>query len=142
MIHWKTMYMWSIRINKRWIYFRYTYSVSSTAFDIDVLCNKNNNDNPLAMAFSSHLASSNAYPPMFVRRFEQVLYESDIGQDSICRENLKGMAIVKFQLASQIIQRIKKTKRVSFSDHLSNFGKLYSVSSFCDYWTGCRGETF
>ena len=76
-------------INKKCIYFRYTYSVSSTAFDIDVLCNKNNNDNPLAMAFSSHLASSNAYPPMFVRRFEQAVYESDIGQDSICREKFQ-----------------------------------------------------
>ena len=89
------------------------------------MCNKNNKDDQLAQALSSSLgADPNAYPPMFIRRFEQVVYGKDIGEESICRENLKGMAIVKFQLASQIISRIKKTKRVSFSDHLSNFGKL------------------
>ena len=105
---------------------RYTYSVSSTAFDIEVLCNKNNRDNPLAQAFSSSLGSSpNAYPPMFIRRFEQVVYGRDIGEESICKENLKGMAIVKFQIASQIISKIKKTKRVSFSDQLSNIGKYF-----------------
>ena len=104
---------------------RYSYSVSSTAFDINVLCNKNNKDDQLAQAFSFSLGKdSNAYPPMFIRRFEQVVYGKDIGEESICRENLKGMAIVKFQLASQIISRIKKTKRVSFSDHVSNVGKL------------------
>ena len=113
---------------------RYTYSVSSTAFDIEVLCNKNNRDNPLAQAFSSSLGKSpNAYPPMFIRRFEQVVDGRDIGEESICRENLKGMAIVKFQIASQIISKIKKTKRVSFSDQLSNIGKYFQKNIYCQH---------
>ena len=109
-------------------FFRYSYSVSSTAFDSDVLCNKKNRDNQLAQAFTDYLGldevrHGHAHPPLFIRRFEQVVYGKDIGDESICRENLKGLAIVKFQLASEIISRITKTKRVSFSDHLSNIGK-------------------
>ena len=104
-------------------FLRYSYSVSSTAFDIDVLCDKNSND-PLAQSFYFSLGKNpNAYPPIFIRRFEQVVYGKEINLDDICKENLKGMAIVKFQLASQIITRIKKTKRVTFSEHVSNIGK-------------------
>ena len=104
---------------------RYSYSVSSIPFDIDVLCNKNN-DEPLAKALHFSLGEDpNAYPPKFIRRFEQVVYGKDIGDEEICKDNLKGMAIVKFQLASKVITRIKKTKRVSFSDHVSNIGKTF-----------------
>ena len=111
---------------KRNFSIRYTYSVSSTAFDIDILCNKNNDD-PLAKSFYNALGNNpNAYPPLFIRRFEQVVNGKDVSFEDICRENLKGMAIVKFQLASQIISRIKKTKRVSFSDQLSNIGKFFN----------------
>ena len=67
----------------------------------------------------------NAYPPKFIRRFEQVVNSKEINDEDICRDNLKGVAIVKFQLANQIITRIKKTKRVSFSDQLSNLGKFF-----------------
>ena len=92
-------------------------------FDIDVLCNENN-DEPLAKALHTSLGENpNANPPLFIRRFEQVVYGKDIGSEEICKENLKGMAIVKFQLASKVITRIKMTKRVSFSDHVSNIGK-------------------
>ena len=104
---------------------RYSYSVSSIPFDIDVLCNKNNNE-PLAKALHSSLGEDlSSNPPKFIRRFEQVVYRKDIGDEEICKDNLKGMAIVKFQLASKVITRIKKTKRVSFSDHVSNIGKTF-----------------
>ena len=94
-------------------------------FDIDVLCNENN-DEPLAKALYTSLGENhNANPPLFIRRFEQVVYGKDIGSEEICKDNLKGMAIVKFQLASKVITRIKKTKRVSFSDHVSNIGKTF-----------------
>ena len=90
-----------------------------------MLCNENNRENQLAQAFIDYLGLdlNNANPPLFIRRFEQVVYGKDIGDESICKENLKRMAIVKFQLASEIISRITKTKRVSFSDHVSNIGK-------------------
>ena len=87
------------------------------------LCNKNDKES----LFSLLGESDNAYPPIFIRRFEQAVYGKDINYDEICRQNLKGMAIVKFQLSSQIIQRIKKTKRVSFSDHISNIGMFLLI---------------
>ena len=91
--------------------------------DIDELCDKNNKDSLYSLLGKSY----NAYPPMFIRRFQQVVYGRDIDYVEICKENLKGMAIVKFQIASQIVQRIKKTKRVSFSDHISNIGKFLFI---------------
>ena len=117
---------------------RYAYSVSSTAFDPIVLCNPNNKDS-LAQALNQYLGKNDmAYPPKFIRRFEQVVYDRDIGEDKICQENLKGMAIVKFQLASQIITRIKKTQRVTFADQLSNIGKLLSFCISCVNFTALK----
>ena len=92
-------------------------------FDIDVIFNEKN-DKPLAKALYTSLGENpNANPPLFIRRFEQVVYGKDIGSEEICKDNLKGMAIVKFQFLSKVITRNKKTKRVSFFDHVSNIGK-------------------
>ena len=104
-------------------FYRYFYSVSSTVMDSEELCNYKNEKDLYSLLGKSDLA----YPPKFIRTFEQVVYGYDIGYDEICKQNLKGMAIVKFQLASKIIQRIKKTKRVSFSDHISNIGKFLLI---------------
>jgi hypothetical protein len=95
---------------------RYPYSVSSTALDVEAMCSKGS---PYEDVLSGSLTS---LPPMFIRRYEQVVRGYDIGDDEICKKNLKGIAIVKFQLANQIITRIRKTERVTFSDQLSNIG--------------------
>ena len=101
---------------------RYSYSVSSTAFDSEALCHPKNPD-PLAQAIFRDLGKKATRPPRFIRRYEQVVYGNKIGDKEICMENLKGVAIVKFQLAGQQITRIKKTKRVTFSESLSNIGR-------------------
>ena len=81
--------------------------------------------NSLEYALKQYLGESDdAMPPKFIRRFEQVAFKEDIGKDAICRRNLKNIAIVKFQLASPLITRIKKKQRVSFADMLSNMGKF------------------
>ena len=81
--------------------------------------------NSLEYALQQYLGDNdNAMPPKFIRRFEQVVFNEDIGNDAICRRNLKNIAIVKFQLASPLITRIKKKQRVSFSDMVSSLGKL------------------
>ena len=98
---------------------RYAYSVSSTAIDSEALCK----DDHYRAFWSS---GKTGYPPKFIRRYEQVLYNKEIGEDDICIQNTKRLAIVKFQIANQIITRIKKTKRVTFADTLSNVGKMFS----------------
>ena len=98
---------------------RYAYSVSSTAIDSEALCK----DDHYRAFWSS---GKTGYPPKFIRRYEQVLYNKEIGEDDICIQNTKRLAIVKFQIANQIITRIKKTKRVTFADTLSNVGMYYT----------------
>ena len=96
---------------------KYAYSVSSTIIDAEAMCKDSQ--------YKKYLSSNkNGYPPMFIRRYEQVIYGKDIDNDAICIENTKKLAIVKFQITSQIITRIKKSMRVSFADTLSNIGKM------------------
>jgi hypothetical protein len=104
---------------------RYSYSVSSTALDVEAMCNR---DSFYQDELSGYLTS---FPPMFIRRYEQVVRGYDIGEEAICKKNLKGIAIVKFQLANQIITRIRKTERVTFSDQLSNIGNKSQFATVC-----------
>ena len=96
---------------------KYTYSASSILFDAKALCKDDR--------YRGYWTSGKfGFPPKFIRRYEQVLYGKEIGEDTICIENTKKLAIVKFQITSQIITRIKKSMRVSFADTLSNIGKM------------------
>ena len=48
--------------------------------DIDELCDKNNKESLYSLLGKSH----NAYPPMFIRRFQQVVHGRDIDYVEIC----------------------------------------------------------
>ena len=62
-------------------------------------------------------------PPPFMRRYQQVVYGVDIGTKEICKKNLKtGVAVVKFQLATQSVTQIEKKLRYSNADYISNLG--------------------
>ena len=50
------------------------------------------------------------------------MYGQDINDIDICINNTRKLAIVKFQIATQIINRIKKQVRVTTADILSNIG--------------------
>ena len=62
-------------------------------------------------------------PPMFIRRYEQIDHGKDISDVDICLDRLKNMAVVNFQIGSEIMQRIKRSQRVTFADTLSNIGE-------------------
>ena len=96
---------------------RYSYSVSSTAINAEALCKDKS-------YFGYWNSGKIGYPPKFIRRYEQVVNGKDISEDEICIENTKKMAIVKFQIANEIITRIKKTQRVTNADLLSNIGNF------------------
>ncbi len=95
---------------------RYSYSYSSTTLDAKRFCNDDNN------GLVAALSNDHAWPPKFIRRFEQITRGYDISEEVICEKNMKGIAIVKFQLASNVVNRIKKTFRVSYADQLSSIG--------------------
>ena len=59
-----------------------------------------------------------------MRRYQQVVYGVNIGKDQICKNNMKtGIAVVKFQLATQTVTQIEKKLRYSEADIISNLGK-------------------
>ena len=92
----------------------YDYSVSSTLIDAESLCDNNEIED---------FWDQGLFPTKFVGIYEQIVYGKDIGTATKCIENTKKIAIVKFQIASKIITRIKRTQYVTFAGTLSNIGK-------------------
>ena len=108
------------------MHLRYSYSVSSTVLDIDSICQKNQKDQDPFYAgwYEDFSDEARALPPSFIRRYQQVVYGVNIGKDQICRNNMKtGIAVVKFQLATQTVTQIEKKLRYSQADIISNLGK-------------------
>ena len=112
---------------------QYSYSISSTVLDVESFCEdfketkgmENSISRILGGDFGTTFEIPVIYPPKFINRFEQIMYDKDIKNDAMCKERLKEMGIVRFQLATEIATRIKKTQRVTFTDQLSNIGILY-----------------
>ena len=62
------------------------------------------------------------------------MYGQDINDVDICINNTRKLAIVKFQIATQIINRIKKQQRVTNADIISNIGmKIYCIKTNYTY---------
>ena len=98
---------------------RYTYSLHANKINAEELCSKKE-----YLSFMS--SGTKGYPPKFIRRYEQIVYGKDIGNDVLCQNRTRNMAIVRFQIADQIITRIKKTQRMTFADFVSNIGMLHT----------------
>ena len=102
---------------------RYTYSLHTNKINAEELCSKKE-----YLTFMS--SGTTGYPPKFIRRYEQIVYGKDIGDDVLCQNRTRNMAIVRFQIADQIITRIKKTQRMTFADFVSNIGTLHIKNHF------------
>ena len=100
--------------------------MSSTVLDTDAICKDNQFDlDPFyASWYDDFSDEARALPPTFMRRYQQVVYGVNIGKDQICKNNMKtGIAVVKFQLATQTVTQIEKKLRYSEADIISNLGK-------------------
>ena len=122
---------------------RYSFSVYSTRIDADVLCS--NDQFRKALQYGTHLSKNQPYgyfamPPMFIRRYEQIVQEKDIGHMNMCLERVKNLAIVNFQIESPFFTRIKRTQRVSFADTLSNIGRY--LSTYYKYFLKIKKITY
>lgn len=96
---------------------RYSYSVSSTALDIDTLCKKNSDTEKFFGEAEYTL------PKQFMRYYLQRAEDLNINTGDMCKAKMKKVAMVQFQLASQIVTQIKRDIRVTFADSISNFGE-------------------
>ena len=57
--------------------------------------------------------------------------DTDIGREEICNRNMKiGVAVVRFQLATETVTQIEKKLRYSVADYLSNIGEYFNESQF------------
>ena len=102
---------------------RYSSSIDTTYLDPELICSNKE--------YSKFLSNGNTgYPPKFILHFKNLMYNKDMGYDTICIERTKNMAIVKFQITDDIITRIKKTQRMTFADFLSNIGKHGTLAFF------------
>ena len=106
---------------------RYSYSVSSTKLDTDMICKK-----AISETFDYYASPIYARPAKFMRNYEQTENsEKDTGDDAICKENVRNIAVAQFQLAGQIVTQIKRDIRVTFADNVSNFGTGQMLNFCC-----------
>ena len=114
---------------------RYSYSVYSTKIDAISLCK--NEDFRDVLEFGTGYGKEKEkkrdinfrISPIFIRRYEQIVWHKDIGQTAMCQERVSNMAIVNFQIDSQFYNRIKRTQRVTFAGTLSNIGEKDNCTS-------------
>ena len=111
---------------------RYMYSVSSTALNINSICKDRSISekeiiwDPLLVSWFEDFSSKweRSFPPPFIQRYQQVIYNVSIGKEDTCKQNLRrGVAVVKFQLAAKTVTRIEKRIKFSSADILSSIGK-------------------
>ena len=101
---------------------RYAISLYSSAIDAKIICK---ND----MKHEKFLTEPyTGYPPSLIWQYRQIIEKEPLAEDNNqarCIERTKNMAIVRFEIADDIITRIKKTQRMTFADFVSNIGKQF-----------------
>ena len=96
---------------------RYAYSIDTTPLNPALICSNKNVEKFLASGITGD-------PPKFIRHYEKILYGKDTKPELICIQRISNMAVAKFQIVDKIITRIKKTRRMTFADFLSNIGRF------------------
>ena len=97
----------------------YSYSLVSSPLKEDELCaNKQRSPTPLMTDFYQK-----PFPKLFIRLLEK--YAKNISADpfEICSKYLKYRAVVIFKLATNEVSVTITSRRLSFFDKLSGFGK-------------------
>ena len=97
----------------------YSYSLVSSPLKEDELCQSNiKSPTPLLTAFYGK-----PFPKYFIRQLRQ--YAKNISADTfdICTKYLKYRAVVIFQLATNDVSVTVTSRRLSFFDKMSGFGK-------------------
>ena len=108
--------------------FTYSYSLVSSPLKEDELCaSKLDAATPLMTDFYRK-----PFPKHFIRQLEK--YANNISADpfKICSKNLKYRAVVIFELATNEVSVTITSRRLSFFDKLSGFGKkeLYFQTNY------------
>ena len=109
---------------------RYTKVSKSKPLDIKAICSKKQEEGSLEERLQDLLGNDHAYPPKFIRNYQQLTYGKDTGEDQICMDNLKNMAVVRLKIEDRLVQSIKRSRRVRITDHFSNIGKNLQCTNY------------
>ena len=99
----------------------YSYSLYSTPFNYDYFCSGSlKNPTPLMKGFYKE-----PFPKIFIRKLRMLV--KNISDDTLenCKRYLKYRALVTFRLGTNDVAVTVKSKRLTFFDRLSAFGKLH-----------------
>ena len=97
----------------------YSYRIVSTPFDPDEMCQINTSrDQFLMKEFYM-----NPSPPKFVRRINAIRENISASEWEICRKNIQYRAEIIFRVATNTLSVTVMSRRLSFFDKLSAFGK-------------------
>ena len=96
----------------------YTSFVSSEPFDIQHLCAGKQD------YFSPEYFYRQSQPNDIIRSYEEMVFGTNMSKLEFCKRTLQRIAIVRVILASNTVTSIKRSKRVTFTGHIANLGKL------------------
>ena len=97
----------------------YSYSVVSTPFDPKEMCASYSDANSIPMMEFQRKSS----PPQFIRKLRQYKFNVTADEAESCHNNIQYRAEVIFRLATDSISVTMMSRRLSFFDQLSAFGK-------------------
>ena len=69
-------------------------------------------------------------PRGILRTFEKMVFNKDVSRYGLCRDALKRIALLRINLASNVVTRITRNKRVTITGHIANIGKSFTMSFF------------
>ena len=97
----------------------YSFSVVSTPFDPKEMCpRKSGSQDFLMKEFYD-----NKSPPQFIRKLTEFKFNISSDAEDYCKERLQYRAEITFKLASNSLSVTVMSRRLSFYDKLSAFGK-------------------
>ena len=99
----------------------YTYYYVSSPFDPDEMCPRKVVDDDFLMK----QFYINPMPPQLLRKMEYYAFNKTMKQNDICRTSINYKAEVIFRLATNTMSVTVSSRRLSFFDKLSGFGKLF-----------------
>ena len=112
----------------------YSFSLDSSRLNEDELCSRTQNQpNPLMSDFYKK-----PFPKLFIRQLRNFAKNISADTYEICSKYLKYRAVVIFQLATNDVSVTITSRRLSFFDKLSGFGKkdlfMYTDLISCFRW--------
>ena len=102
----------------------YSFSLISTPFDPEGMCpTRDGSDNFLMWDFYQ-----NKFPPKYMRKLTELADRNVSSNDGdYCKRNIQYRAKILFRLATNTLSVTVMSRRLSFFDQLSAFGKLWLV---------------